>query len=102
MDAGTRWRSSEPMLRIRAATFEDASAIGRVQIRNGLGDLDTVARFRWWEAYPFAAEFRDIALGWGLETADGSVVGNLDNVHTLYELGGRQIKAAVAAGWAVD
>jgi hypothetical protein len=29
-------------------------------------------------------------------------VGNLDNVHMLYELGGKRIKAVVAAGWAVD
>jgi hypothetical protein len=90
------------MLRIRTAVFEDADAIARLNGRNGMGVLDKVAWREGWEAYPFAAEFRDIPTGWVLETDDGSVVGNLDNIHMLYELGGKRLKGVVAAGWAVD
>jgi hypothetical protein len=90
------------MLRIRPSTFEDAGAICRLNQRNGMGALDTTAWRECWEAYPFAAEFRDIPIGWVLEIDEGSVVGNLDNVHMLYELGGKRVKGVVAAGWVVD
>jgi len=90
------------MLRIRTASLEDADKIIQLQNRNGLGIPDTAAWRSQWEAALFAAEFRDVPIGWVLETEDGSVVGNLDNVHTLYELGGKKLKGVVAAGWAVD
>jgi hypothetical protein len=85
------------MLRIRPAAFEDVPAIRQLNERNGMSS----GRL-WLEGHPFADEFQDIPMGWVLETDDGSVVGNLDNVHMLYELGGRQIKGVVAAGWVVD
>jgi hypothetical protein len=96
------------MPRIREATFEDAGAICQLNRRSGLGDLDMAAWRECWEAHPFASEFRDIPIGWVLETdpvletGHRSVVGNLDNIHMLYQLGGRRIKAAVASAWAVD
>jgi hypothetical protein len=90
------------MVRIRPASFEDAPAIRLLNQRNGMGDLDTVAWREGWEKYPFAAEFRDVPIGWVLETDQGEVVGNLDNVHLLYEIDGRRIKGAVAGGWVVD
>lgn len=90
------------MLRIRAASFEDAAAVCKLNERNGMGNVDPITWRESWEAYPFAAEFRDIPTGWVLETDTGSVVGNLDNIHTLYEIGGRRIKGVVASGWAVD
>ena len=93
---------SEGAVRLRTATFADADAIGQVQRRNGMGELDTVAWRSQWDAYPFAAEFRDIAIGWILETESGRVVGYLGNVHMLYDLGGRPIKGTIATVWAVD
>lgn len=90
------------MVRVRVATFADAEAIGRVHKRNGMGDLDLEAWRSQWEAYPFETEFRDVPIGWVLEADGGSLVGALDNVHTLYELDGKRIKGVVAAGWVVD
>ena len=89
-------------VRIRTATFADAQAIAQVHKRNGMGDLDVVFWRSRWEAYPFAAEFRDIPIGWVLETEDRSIVGILDNVHMLYELEGKRLKGAITSGWAVD
>ncbi len=93
---------SEGPVRLRTATLADAEAIGQLHKRNGMGDLDTAAWRSQWDAYPFAAEFRDIAIGWILETETGRVVGYLGNVHMLYDLGGRSVKAAIATAWAVD
>jgi hypothetical protein len=90
------------MLRIRPSTFDDAGAISLLNQRNSMGLLDPVLWREGWEAYPFAAEFRDVPIGWVLETDQGSVVGNLDNVHMLYDFGGTKIKGVVAAGWVVD
>jgi len=80
----------------------DAEAIGQLHKRNGMGDLDTVAWRNQWDAYPCAAEFRDVAIGWILETEAGRVVGYLGNAHMLYDLGGRSVKGVIAAAWAVD
>jgi hypothetical protein len=89
-------------VRVRVASFEDAEAIGKVQVRNGVGELDPVSWRLTWSAYPFAKEFLDIPIGWVLETEAGEMVGTLANIHTLYEFAGRRIKATVAAAWAVD
>ncbi|MGA3189140.1 MAG: hypothetical protein ABSF22_18700 [Bryobacteraceae bacterium] len=91
-----------PAIRIRAASYEDADAIRLLNARNGMGSLDTKDWREGWETYPFASEFQDIPTGWVLETENGSVVGNLDNIHMLYEMHGRRIKGVIAAGWAVD
>jgi hypothetical protein len=80
----------------------DAEAIAQLHKRNGMGDLDPVAWRSQWDAYPFAAEFRDVAIGWVLETETGGVVGYLGNIHMLYDLGGRSVKGAIATAWAVD
>lgn len=93
---------SEAAVRIRATTRTDTEAILQVLRRNGAGDIDKDVWRSTWEAYPLAAEFEGIPTGWVLETEDGSIVGTLDNVHTLYEWEGRRLKGVVAAGWAVD
>ncbi len=90
------------MVRIRPAAFADAEGIAGVHRRNGMGQLDTLTWRKTWESYPFHEEFRDIPIGWVLETDGGVIVGSLGNVHMLYELGGRRVRASIATGWVVD
>jgi len=93
---------SKGTVRLRNSTLDDAEAIRQLHKRNKLGDLDTATWRSQWEAYPFAAEFRDVAIGWILETETGQAVGHMGNVHMLYDLGGRSVKGVVASAWAVD
>lgn len=93
---------TESAVRVRPTEWKDAEAINQIGIRNGLGSLDAAVWREGWEAYPFAEEFRDIPTGWVLETDDGNVVGSLSNVHLLYEMQGRRLRATIAAAWAVD
>lgn len=87
---------------VQPALFADAEAIGEIHKRNGLGEFDASAWRSIWESYPFAADFRDIPIGWVLETSTGALVGTIGNVHMLYELDGRRLRAAIATAWAVD
>jgi hypothetical protein len=89
-------------LRIRPATPDDADAIGRVQQRNGVDSEGAASPRDFRQSYPFEAEFQDIPIGWVLETDGGSIVGSIGNVHMLYELGGRRLRAGIATAWAVD
>lgn len=93
---------TEPGIRVRPAEWKDLEAIGQVTNRNALGQMDPLIWRETWDAYPFAGEFRDIPVGWVLETADGKVVGNLSNVRMLYELGGKRLRGTIASAWAVD
>jgi hypothetical protein len=92
---------TEAVVRVRPVEWSDAGVISQVSQRNGLGSLDPLVWRECWEAYPFAGEFRDIPIGWVLEI-DGAVVGNMSNVHVLYELEGRGLRGVIAAWWAVD
>ena len=94
--------TSESPVRVRPAEWKDTEAIIGILGRNGMGHLDPATWRETWECYPFAEQFRDIPTGWVLETESGTVVGNLNNVHMLYELGGRRLRGTVAAGWAVE
>ncbi len=87
---------------IRPALFSDATGISQVHKRNGLIEFDADTWRSGWESYPFAEDFRDIPIGWVLETDAGEVVGTIGNVHMLYEMDGRRFKAAIATSWAVD
>lgn len=89
------------MTHIRPATLDDFEAINAVRVRNRLTSLDQAEWRRWWLTFPFREQFEGIPIGWVLEV-DSRVVGVLSNVHLLYDFGGRQVKATVAAGWAVD
>ena len=89
-------------VRLRTATLDDTEAIRQLHERNGLGQLNPAAWRGLWKGSPFAAEYRDIPIGWVLEADNGSVVGALGNVHMLYELDGRALKGAIATAWAVD
>lgn len=90
------------VIQLRTATLDDTEAIRQLHERNGLGPMDTAAWRGLWEDSPFEAAFRDVPIGWVLETGDGSVVGALGNVHMLYDLDGRALKGAIATAWAVD
>ena len=92
----------EGAVRLRTAALDDGDAIRQLQERNGLGSLDPLAWRRQWEEYPYAAEFRDIPMGWVLVAGSGRVVGSLGNIHMLYDLGGNRIRGAIATAWAVD
>jgi hypothetical protein len=87
--------------RVRAATPADAEAIGALFERNGLIRMDASFFREIWEAYPFAAEFSGIPIGWALET-DNGIAGALLNAHMLYEFSGARLRAITTAGWAVD
>lgn len=89
-------------VQLRTATLDDTEAIRQLHERNGLGPLDTAAWRRMWEGSPFEAAFRNVPIGWVLDADKGSVVGALGNVHMLYDLDGRALKAAIATAWAVD
>lgn len=91
-----------PQAAIRPASFADAAGINQVHKRNGLSEFDPETWRAVWEAYPFAGEFRDIPIGWVLETAAGEIVGTIGNVHMLYEIDGRRVQAAIATAWGVD
>ena len=88
--------------RIRPALVTDAESISRVHKRNGMTEFDAQTWRSRWDSYPFAEAFRDIPIGWVLETDTGDVVGTIGNVHMLYEMDGRRFKGAIAADWAVD
>src|SRR5580692_9994797 len=87
---------------IRPALFTDAEAIGQVHKRNGLGDFNPVAWRARWETYPFCTDFRDIPIGWVIETESGALAGTIGNVHMLNELDGRRVRGAIATYWGVD
>jgi hypothetical protein len=67
-----------------------------------MGCVDPAAWRVRWESYPFAAECRDIPIGWVIEADGGAIGGSIGNVPMLYDLGGRKVKAAIATSWAVD
>jgi hypothetical protein len=87
--------------KLRAATLADAEAIGALFERNELARMDVGFFRELWAAYPFAAEFSGVPIGWALE-AEGKIVGALLNAHMLYELAGQKLRAITTAGWAVD
>ena len=88
--------------RLRPATFSDSEAIARLNRRNLMDEMDPASRETRWSTYPWETEFEDMPIGWVLTDAAGEVVGNLDNIHLLYQVNGRKVRGAIAAGWAVD
>jgi hypothetical protein len=93
---------SVPVTRVRPAVFDDAESILRVRQANGLDNFNAATWRADRQAYPFAQEFRDIPIGWVLETDQGEVVGTIGNVHLLYEMDGRRFRVGLATAWAVN
>ena len=89
-------------LEIRPLHFSDGPAIASLSEQNGMGRLDLQAWQSVWEAYPLAADFREIPIGWVLENAEGRVLGYLGNMHQMYEYHGVFLKAASSGSWMVD
>lgn len=94
--------NNPPAATIRTARFADGEGIRRLHERNGLGTFDTRLWRSNWEAFPFARDFRDLPIGWVLEADGGAIAGWIGNIHMLYELDGRPVRAAIASTWAVD
>ena len=90
------------MAKLRPVAPEDAEAVGRLLLRTNMGSSDPSARQDLWQNYPFAGEFPDVPTGWVLVDDNGEIVGNIDNVRTLYRLGDRLVRATVAASWVVE
>ena len=90
------------VIKLRETTLEDATAISELSRRNGMGEVAPETWRDRWTKYPFAAEFRDVPMGWVLEGEGGSVVGSFANVHMLYEIGGKRLRGCIGCEWAVD
>jgi hypothetical protein len=83
-------------------TLDDAQAVCALNRRVGLGDAPVAEWRRRWEAYPLSSEFQDIPVGWVLADDDGSIKGAFANVHLLYELAGRRLRACIGCEWGVE
>lgn len=90
------------MTRVRPVKSDDLEAILQVGLRNGLSPFDPSALQKSWESHPFRTEFEGVPHGWVLEDSRGRIVGTFSNVHMMYELEGRKVKAGTAGSWAVD
>ncbi len=89
-------------MKVRAARLEDHAPIAAVLRRNGLTCPDYDGWAHLWVGHPCRDQLRDVAIGWVLEDAGGSVVGTFGNIPLIYEYGGRRLRAAAASAWAVD
>jgi len=89
------------MLVVRPASIEDADKVYAFQLSHRLTALRPAAWRQFWLSCPFRTQFENIPLGWLLENGQ-QVVGVLGNVHMLYELDARHLKAAITSGWLVD
>jgi hypothetical protein len=70
--------------------------------RIGLGDVPVAEWLRRWETYPLFSEFQDVPIGWVLANDEGSVKGAFANVHLLYELAGRRLRACIGCECGVE
>jgi hypothetical protein len=89
------------MMKVRPVEIADADKIYAFQASHGFPAARPALWRDLWSCCPFREQFQDIPAGWLLED-DGEVVGVLANVHMLYELGGKYLKAGIAADWLVD
>lgn len=83
-------------------TLDDAGAVCALNRRVGLGDVPSADWRRRWEDYPLSSEFQDIPIGWVLADDNGSIKGAFANIHLLYELGGRKLRACIGCEWGVE
>jgi hypothetical protein len=90
------------MIRVRPMLPGDLDAVRAVSIRNGLSSFDPDEVRESWLLHPFRECFAGVPYGWVLESVAGEIVGTFSNVHMLYELNGRKVKAGIAGSWAVD
>jgi hypothetical protein len=90
----------QPLLRL--ATFDDYERIRAVQAANGLSTKSYEQWLHLWQNNPAASELPGWPTGWVLENELGFIVGTLENVLSLYRLGGRTYVCAFGRGWAVE
>lgn len=88
--------------KIRPATFQDHAALIPLLARNGLVAKGYHEWQHVWTGNPFRDLFQDLPIGWVLESAEGQLIGGIENLHSLCYLNGRPLRVAVAGSWAVD
>jgi hypothetical protein len=89
------------MIAVRPIQIEDAEQIYAFQQLHRQPAMSAAAWRQFWLSFPFRKDFENVPLGW-LLAADQQVIGVLLNVHMLYDLEGRHLKAGIASGWFVD
>jgi hypothetical protein len=90
------------MIQIRTALPSDVEAIRDVWVRNRFPSFDPDEMRKSWISHPFRAEFDGVPNAWVIEKDGRDIVGALSNVHMMYELDGKRLKACAAASWCVD
>ncbi|MGH9476947.1 MAG: hypothetical protein ACRD1C_11540 [Terriglobales bacterium] len=89
------------MIQLRSATLADAPQVALLS-RQFLGETDAAAWKQRWETYPLRRHFDDIPIGWVLEDEQGGIRGAFANLHMLYDIGGRRVRAGIGCEWVVD
>lgn len=89
--------------KIREARFTDYPQIASLLRRNGLDARSYDDWMALWHDNPaLAPGAARWPIGWVLEDERGEVTGAIGNIPTLYRLGNRTLRAAIACDWAVD
>ena len=87
---------------LRPARFEDYPQIERLESSHGLPTLRADDWRGLWLDNPLSRRPGDKwPIGWVLEDADGTVVGSLGNIPSLYTYQDRELIAATGRGWVV-
>ena len=87
-------------MKIRTANYDDLEEIKVLCARNGLNIKKINQKI--WRELPAIKEFKDIPIGWVLESDNKKIVGVLLNFFMNYKLNEKNYKAAIGSSWAVD
>ena len=80
-------------MKIREANYNDLEEIKELCIRNGL--KVTKINQEIWKNHPAINEFKNIPIGWVLESKEKKIVGVILNLFMNYTLNGKIYKAKV-------
>ena len=87
-------------MKIRTANYDDLEEIKALCARNGLNIKKINQKI--WKELPAIKEFKNIPIGWVLESNEKKIVGVILNLFMNYTLNGKIYKAAIVSSWAVD
>lgn len=87
-------------MKIRTANYDDLEEIKALCARNGLNIKKINQKI--WRELPAIKEFKNIPIGWVLESDNKKIVGVLLNFFMNYKLNEKNYKAAIGSSWAVD